>query len=76
MLLTDLPNIQNIDLYEKAGDLYAKLSRFMDAALCYRKSKVWYKAGVNFEKAKMYDDAALSYKDGAFYREVTNLIQR
>jgi hypothetical protein len=49
---------------------------FEDAAYCYLKAKVFYKAGKCFEKVEKYTDAVVAYKDGGFYKEVVNFMQR
>ena len=63
-------------MFEKAGNIYAKINMFKSAAQCYFKAKIWYKAGNYFEKAGKYIDAIIAYKSGNLYKDLINSIQR
>lgn len=60
----------------EAGDVYERWDMFEDAAYCYLDAKAFDKAGKCFERAGKYTKAVVTYKDGGFYKEVINLMQR
>ncbi|CAG8532736.1 4901_t:CDS:10 [Ambispora leptoticha] len=66
---------EDINMYEKAAEIYLGGSMFEHAACCYLKISNFEYAGKYFEMASKYTEAVLAYKDGRYYENVLNLMQ-
>ncbi|CAG8633342.1 4892_t:CDS:2, partial [Ambispora leptoticha] len=66
---------EDINMYEKAAEIYLGECMFEHAARCYLKVPNFEYAGKYFEMANKYTEAVLAYKDGRYYEKVIDLMQ-
>ncbi|CAG8480420.1 12096_t:CDS:10 [Ambispora gerdemannii] len=66
---------EDINMYDKAVEVYLEWDMFEHAARCYLKVPNFEKAGNYFEKAKKYTEAVVAYKDDRDYEKVIDLMQ-